>query len=373
MTRIKKKIGILTSSRADYGILKDLILLLQKNKKVRTNVLITGSHLAKNFGYSIIDIKKDKIRNLSKIKSFVENTNKFSIIKSLSLSFVTFANYIKKNKLSLFLILGDRYELLPFCYTALLFKIPIIHIHGGEKTNFQLDDINRKLYSNMASYHFVSNSLHKKNVQKIIEKKDNVYNIGSLSLSSINKFKFSNIKELAKKYKINLRKKIIIVTFHPETIFYDRSYFGLKNLLLVLNEFRNFTIIFTGSNADENGIKFNELIKIFCKKNTNSYFFTNLGRQDYFSFLKIAHTVIGNSSSGIIEAPSISRKVINIGYRQNGRVRSKSVINVNYEKKNIKKALLYKMIKKKYKNPYYKENSVSKAASIIFKIINNTK
>lgn len=365
----KKKVKILSTSRADFGIMEELIIKLQKIKKIDTELIVTGSHLSTDHGKTILEIREKKISKINIINSYTFNTDRISILNSLSKSFKKFPEYLKKNKADILIVLGDRYELLPFCYSAIFFRVPILHIHGGEETTEQLDNLTRKIISIISNYHFVTNIKHKKEVAKLINDKKHIYNIGSLSLSNIGDFIYKSKKELEKKYKILLNKKILLITFHPETVFYKRSMLGLKNLLNVVKKKKGFIKIFTGSNADENGLKFNKIIKKFCKNDDKSFFFKNLGRQNYFSFMKICEVVIGNSSSGIIEAPTVTKNIINIGNRQNGRLKSNRIINCGYSVEEIEHAFKYKSSKTKFQNPYYKKNSVEKACNIILKIL----
>ena len=290
-----------------------------------------------------------------------------------------FSGYIKKIldiKPHILIILGDRYEILPVAYISTILKIPIAHIHGGEKTEGSYDDNIRHSITKMSHLHFVTTNNHKKRIEQLGEKKRNVYNFGALGVENLLKTKLLNKNLIQKKLGIKKKNNYFLVTFHPVTL--SRNYEDINNVLKVVSNFNDFYIIFTAPNIDHGNIKIIKKIKNFVKKNSNAIFFKNLGQLVYFSLMKYSKCVIGNSSSGIIEAPSLNIPILNIGDRQKGRDKSKIVVNCKNQEKDILKSLNYILSKgflqkvKKYNNPYNKKNTAQKIANVISNIeLNN--
>jgi len=373
LLKSKKNFFFISGSRAEYGLLKNLIISLSKEKNINTRLIITGTHLLKKFGKTINEIKRDKIKIFKEIK-ISSNTRSPQDISFSSVKIINgLSNIFKKNKPDLIIVLGDRYEIFLSCYVATLFKIPIAHICGGEETKGSYDNQFRHAISKMSHIHFVTNKFYKKKIERMGENAKNVHDVGSLAFSDFNKIKFKNKIELEKKYGFNLKKFFFLVTMHPETLKKTITKDKLTNIFKAIKSFKNFFFIFTSANNDQGGNEINLRIKDFVKKNSNTYFVSSFGKEDYFSMLRYSSGVIGNSSSGVIEVPYFNIGTINIGQRQFGRISSKSVINTNGSLRDLKKSILklnsskFNLSIKKITSPYYKKNTVNNIKKILIK------
>ncbi len=364
-----RKVLFVSSSRADYGLLRDLILETQKINP-ETYLMVTGSHLSKEFGETIFEIKKDKIRKIIIKKildpKFKEKNIPSYIERSINITTQT----IKKIKPATLIILGDRYELLGSAIAATMFRVPITHLHGGEITSGAYDDSIRHSISKLSHLHFPVHEKYKKRLIQLGENPKNIFNYGALGAHSIKNINFKSKHELERELKIKLDKKIFLITFHPTTLEKNKSKFQILNLLSALKKFDNEIKIFTSPNFDHENKVIKKTILSFIKKNKNTFFYPSLGRLNYISLMKISSVVIGNSSSGILETPSLGIPTINIGNRQKGRIISKNIINSKYETKHIvknirKAALLNKKKLLKIGSPFYKKGSPKQIAKKI--------
>ncbi len=366
-----KKILFISSSRADYGLLRKVILNVRQNKKVKFYIFVTGSHLSKNFGNTIKEIEKDGLKkNIIKKKVLKKNFSEKDISSYISETITSTSNILEKINPEKVVILGDRYELLGCAIASMSHRIPIAHIHGGEVTRGAIDDSIRHSISKLSHLHFPIHSDYKKRLIQLGEDPKTIFNFGGLGAHSIEKTKFKSKSELENELKIRLNNKIFLITFHPTTLEKNKSKYQIRNLLSALDKFKNVIKIFTSSNFDhENDIIKNEILK-FVKKNKLNFFYSSLGHLNYISLMKISDLVIGNSSSGVLETPSLGIPTVNIGIRQQGRIISKNIINSNYEKnqilKNIKKALKFDKKKlMKNRSPFYKKNTSRNIANKI--------
>ena len=364
---MKKTIFIYTGSRADYGILKNLIKDLKKESFLSIKLVVGGFHYSKKFGFTYKEILKDKIKIDFKSKIKIKNTNSLEILNFISESIKEYSKILNKMKPSIAIILGDRFEAFAFAVACYFLNIKIAHIHGGEVTEGSFDDDIRHSISKLSNYHFVTHEIYKKRLIQLGEQKKNIFNVGSLGVQNFIESKKIQKKILLKKYNIPLDKKLALVTFHPETKSKTNFKRQIQILLSSLNSIKNIYYIFTYNNMDTYGLYFINELKKFNEKNRNSIIFESMGSKLYFSFLKNVDLVIGNSSSGIIEAPSAKTLTLNIGSRQLGRIKAKSVFTCELSKKKI---ILY--IKKlsnlkftNYKNVYFKKNSKEKMINIL--------
>ena len=362
------KIFLITSTRADFGSLKNLILEIKKNSYFDLKIIATGTHFSKKHGFSFNEIKNLKIKIYKKILIRNNTNSPKSLLNDMSVLSKSISFLIKKDKPDLFIVLGDRYEILAVSLAAYLNKVPVAHIHGGEITQGSLDDGFRHCISKMSNFHFVSHKDYKIRLIKMGENPKTIYNFGALGVENIYKTKFLNKKELEKSLKINLKKNILLVCLHPE-ITKELTIRLVNETLSALEYCNDKSIIFTMPGADlYNNIIFKK-ISIFAKKNSNCFLFETLGSQKFLSFLKIADVIIGNSSSGILEMPTFKKPTINIGDRQKGRVKSNSIVDVFPKKKLIKKKIDFvyskKFNTKNIINPYKKLNTSKKIISIL--------
>jgi UDP-hydrolysing UDP-N-acetyl-D-glucosamine 2-epimerase len=281
------------------------------------------------------------------------------------------SSFIKKDKPDLFVVLGDRYEVLAISLAAYLAKVPIAHIHGGELTQGSLDDGFRHCISKMSYLHFVSHKIYKKRLMQLGERPENIYNVGALGVENIFKTNFLSKRDLQKSLRINLKKDILLVCLQPE-ITENLTKDLVNETLAALKNFNDKSIIFTMPGADlYNEIVFKK-IRIFVKNNPNSFLFKTLGSQKFLSFLKSANVIIGNSSSGILEMPIFNKPTINIGNRQDGRVKANTIINVSSKRNLIKKAINFVFLKNNNKKNIisnYKKIHTSARICLILKNI----
>lgn len=366
---IPKKIIYLTTSRSDYDLIKPLII---QNKRTNKILLITGSHLEKKFGNTISQIKQDKLNVNKIIKIDIQTKNRqYMINNSIAIGLNKFSKSLIKEKPDLVIILGDRFEALSFAIACYTLKYPIAHLHGGEITKGSLDNGFRNSITKMSRLHFVSNFKHKIRLINMGEKKQDIYDFGSLGVENALKIKLKNKSEIQKKLKFTMMKNNLLVCFHPNTTFRDKKKIKkeFSDLISALRKFKEIYYIFTSPNNDPGGLEIMREIKKFVKKNKNAIYFPNLGQKYFFSILKQSDGMIGNSSSGIIECPAYKKGSINIGDRQLGRLKSSSVINSNSDTRSIITAIK-KLYSKKFQSSLKKTKNIYQKKNTCFKINN---
>lgn len=366
------KITLVTGSRSEYFILEKLIKRLKNNKKFKLSLIVTGSLFSNYFGNISKEISKAKLPLNYKIDMSVKGDSEKDVTNSISLGIKKISKKLKEIKPDLLIVLGDRYETFSATIAACFNRIPIAHIHGGEITQGLVDEAIRHSITKLSHIHFVSNKIYAKRVKQLGEDKSKIFTVGALGVEALKDTKFMTRNEIEKKLKIKFSKKNIIITFHPETLeSRSQNKIYLKNLLKALNFVRNTTLIFTMPNADANFKMAYGEIKKFTQKKANSYLFKSLGHQKYFSLCRHSDLMIGNSSSGLIEMPSFKKPTINLGKRQNGRVKAISVLNANFNVKDINKKINYcytdKFLNKikKQRNPYDNGKSSVKILKIL--------
>lgn len=328
-----KKICVVTGGRADFWLLKGLMKAIESSHLLTLKLIATGAHLSPEFGstYKLIESEGFKIDH--KIEMLVSSDSDTGVVKSIGLGLIGFADALEKIKPDYLLVLGDRFEMLAASISALIQRIPIIHLHGGEKTEGAYDESIRHSISKMANYHFVAAAEYRKRLLQMGEKPNRVFNVGALGLDSIKDIKVRSKDFLERELKIKFNNKNLLITYHPETLNPSDIESTFCQILIALNELKNTTLIFTLPNADNGSRAIIDLINNFVENNNNAWVFSALGQEKYFSLMTHVDGVIGNSSSGIIEAPSFSVGTINIGNRQKGRICASSIINcrANYD------------------------------------------
>lgn len=353
-----RKICIVTSSRADYGLLYWLIKEVKKNKDLKLQLIATGMHLSSKFGLTYREIEKDfKIDRKINISLLSDDPN--GISKSMSIAQASFSKVYDVLKPDIVVVLGDRYEIFSVASSAMIAKLPIAHIHGGELTEGSWDDSIRHSITKMAHLHFTATEQYKKRVVQLGEDPSRVFNVGGMGIESIKKFKLLGRYEFEKSINFKLNKKNLLITFHPETLENDTSTKHFKELINFVRGMKDTNLIFTKTNSDLNGQAINKIIDqyIFSHPKT-SISFTSLGQIKYLSAMRLVDAVVGNSSSGLIEAPSFKVGTINIGERQKGRIRAKSVIDCLPNRKDIQKSFRklysknFQRLLKNVTNPY---------------------
>ena len=369
----KKRLCVITTTRAEFGLLKNLILKFNKSKSIKVDLIVSGTHLIKKFGDTFSEIEQDKIKIFKKINLNHKKDGEFDI-NNLNIEFSSSLNKIfNKVNYDGLVLLGDRSEMLCAAIIAKTYNIPIFHIHGGEETEAIYDNFFRKAISQLSTLHFVAHERYKKNLIKMNISNNQIFIVGGLGASRVSKMKFLNKLDLNKKLKINFNKDTLVVTYHPETLNLKNLEKDFDNLINSLNYFKNENIIFTAPNLDPGHNKIIKRIKKFCKKrDKNSFYFKSFGGSLYYNVLNHSKLIIGNSSSGILEAPSFKIGTINIGNRQKGRIQANSIINCKPKKKLLIKSINKllkdkKFLKKllKVKNPLFKQNTEKKIFSKI--------
>ncbi len=368
----KKKVSVITGSRADYGIMSYLLKNLQESKHFELRLIATCMHLIPKYGNTYKEILQDKVKIYKKIKLPLKSDKILDISKATGFGVIKFTQVLSKIKPDFVIILGDRFEALAFAIASLFLKIPIVHIHGGESTAALIDDSIRHSITKMSNIHFTSNKFYKDRLINMGENPKNIYTLGSLALENMNRIKYFSKKEVEKLLNFKLGKKNLIFTIHPETLGNKDLINNLTLILKKLENFKNIKIIFTMPNVDMGNLEILNKIKKFVKKNkTKSLLLKSMGQKLYFSTLKHVDVVVGNSSSGIIEAPSFKIPTINLGKRQLGRLKPKSVINCSFDSQKFESALKmclsknYKRKITKYKNPYFKSNTIKNMLKIL--------
>ena len=348
---MKKKIFFITTCRADYGYIEELLNEASKSlNNFSIYLIISGNHFSTFFGNSHKLIKKFK--NITKIKIYIPYLNKeiTSTIKTINHASEKFGKLLKKKKPDLVVTFGDRFEMFAFSLATYTHNIKQAHIAGGEITKGSLDDGYRHCMTKFSNYHFPVTDKYKKHLIKMGENPKTIFNVGNLGLDKIKKINFLSKNELNKKLGINLLNYNFLVVFHPETSEIYKTNENFQNLISAISEFKNINFIFTSPGEDFLSKKFVYTIRKFAKRKKNIYFYKNLGSKIYLSLLKNSNGIIGNSSSGISEAPMLNIPTLNIGNRQKGRISMNSIYNCSSKKNEIIRNIRKILKKKNYKN-----------------------
>jgi GDP/UDP-N,N'-diacetylbacillosamine 2-epimerase (hydrolysing) len=366
---IKSKISIVTATRAEYGLLHWLMKRMRQSKVLTPEIVVTGAHLESEFGNTFQLIEKDGIRIYRKIK-ILEGEGRKGVGYAASNAVRGFIDYFTESRPSAVILLGDRYEILAIAQAAAISGTPVVHLHGGEISEGAQDDMFRHAITKLSCLHFTSNVQHKRRVIQLGETPSRVHVCGALGIENINHFRLLDRRELEKAYGIKFKQRIFLITFHPATLEKEAPKDQFGNLLNAILKFGDTTYIISKANADAGGSDINRMIESFRKKNTDCLAKDSFGQINYLSLMKIADLVIGNSSSGIIEAPSMLTATVNVGTRQKGRLSAKSVVSCGTTENEIKNAI-DKALKirelKKFKNPYDHGNSSQKIIATLEK------
>jgi len=337
----KRRICVISGSRADYGLLQWIMKGIDTSDELELQIIATGLHLSSAFGNTFEQIEKDGFHITRKIEILDADDSPKGIAKSMGLVMSQFPSCYEDLDPSLIVVLGDRFEIFAAVTAALVSKIPVAHIGGGEKSEGAFDEAFRHSITKMSHLHFTSTEQYKQRVIQLGEDPNRVFNVGSLGVDGIRKLQLLSKKEVQKFIGVDLRERNLLVTFHPETLNTSMTPSQqLGNLLTALSELEDTTIIFTKANADTGGISINKAIEDFVRENkSNSVVYSSLGQLKYLSLLKYIDGVVGNSSSGLVEVPSFNKGTVNIGDRQKGRIRSNSVIDCDISIDSIRSSL----------------------------------
>lgn len=335
-----KKICVVTGTRAEYGLLKPLIKRINEDTDVELQLVVTGMHLSTEFGLTYKEIEEDGYTITDKNEMLLSSDTPNGITKSIGLATIGFADIFTRIQPDIVVLLGDRFETYAAATSAMIHRIPIAHIHGGELTEGAIDDAIRHSITKMSTLHFTSTEEYRRRVIQLGEQPERVYCVGALGVENIKKQPLLSKRELEKSISFSLDKPYAVITYHPVTLENDTAEEQFIDLLNALDEMEGYKFIFTKANADTEGRIINQLIDVYVDKNKDKAVgFTSLGMVRYLSALKYCEMVIGNSSSGLLEAPSFRIPTVNIGNRQKGRVRAESVIDCGNSQNEISQAL----------------------------------
>ncbi len=325
----KRKICVVTGTRAEYGLLYWLMKEIEEDKDLELQLIVTGMHLSPEFGLTYKEIEKD-FKIDKKIEMLLSSDTAVGISKSMGLAQISFSEAYEELKPDILVVLGDRYEIFSCVSSAMIARIPTAHLHGGETTEGAFDESIRHSITKMSHLHFTATQEYKNRVIQLGEQPNKVFNVGGLGIDNIKKLELLSKKEFEKSINFKLNKKNIIVTFHPVTLENSTAKKQFQNLLDAINKLEETNIIFTKANSDTDGRIINQMIDEYISANTRkSVAFTSLGQIRYLSALQYVDAMVGNSSSGLAEAPSFKIGTINIGDRQKGRIMAKSIIDCN--------------------------------------------
>ena len=372
---MKRKICVVSTSRADYGLLFWLLKEIEKSRFLELSLLLSGSHLEERFGLTYKEVQRD-FKHFYKVPLGLENDDETALCLAFSAGVAGFSKVLEQIKPDIMVLLGDRYEMLSAGIAGMLRAVPLAHIHGGESTQGAIDEGIRHALTKMSHIHFCATSLYKRRIIQLGENPARVYNVGGLGVENIKRLELLSKKDFENSLGFKLGKKNILVTFHPQTIEKKSASKQFSQILNALDSLKDTHFIFTGANADNGGKIINEMAQNYCLKNPKKAIFAiSLGQLRYLSAIKHADIVLGNSSSGISEAPSLKKATINIGNRQKGRIKAASIIDAKCDKSKILKAIKKAYSKdfqaklKSVKNPY----DSGFASKKIIKVLENIK
>lgn len=366
-----RKICVITGTRAEYGLLRNLMLKIKSDKDLQLQVIATNMHLSPEFGLTYTEIEKDHIKIDKKIEMLLSSDSATGTVKSMGVELIGLADAFSELNPDILVILGDRYEMLVAAEAALIFKIPVAHLYGGDKTEGAYDDSIRNAITKLSHLHFTSTEDYRKRVIQMGENPEHVFYVGALGVDNILHSNFMSKRDLEKSLNFKLGKKSMLVTFHAATMEDNTVEEQFKNLLHVLDRYVDYNIIFTYPNSDNGGVVVRRMIDDFVSHRNNCLAIASLGRDRFYSVLDNVDIMIGNSSSGLVEAPLFGIPTLNIGDRQKGRKRGCTVVDCRPEvfdiESKIQKALSpsFRKLCGKCDNPYYKKGT----ADSIFRVL----
>ncbi|MFA4133390.1 MULTISPECIES: UDP-N-acetylglucosamine 2-epimerase [unclassified Brevibacillus] len=332
----KRKICVVTGTRAEYGLLYWLMKEIENDKDLTLQVIVTGMHLSPEFGLTYRVIEDDGFKIDEKVEMLLSSDTPVGVTTSIGLATIGFAKAYDRLKPDIVVLLGDRYEILAAAQAALVGRIPIAHLYGGETTEGAIDEAIRHSITKMSHLHFVSTNEYRNRVIQLGEHPDRVLRVGAIGLDNIRKLKLLNRTDFEKSINFEMGKLNFLVTYHPVTLSKSGSEKAMNELLSALQEFPGARIIFTKPNSDTDGRIISQMIDEYVSINPDKCIsYTSLGQLRYLSAIQHVDLVIGNSSSGIIEVPAFRKPTVNIGDRQKGRLRAESIIDCDESKESI--------------------------------------
>lgn len=366
-----KRIVVLTATRAEYGLLKPIMTKLLGDPYFDTRIAVTGTHLSPEFGMTVTEIESDNLPIDKKIEIILGSDTPVALSKSMGLALISFSEYFEECRPDAIMVLGDRYETLAVCCAAMNARIPIFHLYGGETTEGAIDEAIRHSLTKISCLHFTSTEIYRKRVIQMGESPDRVFNVGAMGVENALNTQCMSVPELEESIGFELGEKYVVGTFHPVTL--ERATAGkqTEELLAALDQHKELRYLFTGANSDTDGRSINRMLKDYTQSHENFCLVNSLGMRRYLSALKNSMFVIGNSSSGLVEAPSFKIPTINIGDRQRGRIAGETVIHCNPERHAIGQAIhkamddSFRTSIKKSENPYGDGHTSEKILEII--------
>jgi len=323
-----RKIGVVTVGRSDFGIYRPVLRAIDLEPQLQLSLIVSGAHLVPTFGDSVREISRCGFAVQDHVDMLLSADTPEAISKSMGVGILGFSQVYQRNRPDILLVLGDRFEMLAAVVAAVPFKIPIAHIHGGELTLGAIDDAFRHAITKCSHLHFASTREHAQRIIQLGEQPHRVFVSGAPSLDNLNDVSLLSKEVLEDRFEMPLPKPPIVVTFHPVTLQYEQAELQIRELISALARFDN-PIVITKPNADTSGQIITRNLEAFARQRADVRIVDNLGTQGYFSLMSQSAVMVGNSSSGIIEAASFSLPVVNIGIRQEGRPRSANVIDVD--------------------------------------------
>jgi GDP/UDP-N,N'-diacetylbacillosamine 2-epimerase (hydrolysing) len=368
---MKRKVCVFTGTRAEYGLLRPLLVKLSNDSRIELQLVVSGMHLSEKFGFTYKEIESDGFLIDKKVEILDDEDSAKSISRAIGIGIAEFTKAFNELKPEIVVILGDRFEALAAATACQISRTPVAHIYGGEATEGLMDEAFRHAITKMSHLHFVSTKEYQKRVIQLGENPERVFLVGSLGVENIRSAKFSSREDLERDLKLRFSRTNILITFHPVTLESDTAKDQIEELLVVLKDLQETTCIFTYPNSDPGGLQVIHAIDKFVSEHKNAYAFASLGQRNYFSCVNIVDVVIGNSSSGLIEVPSLGKPTINIGDRQLGRVKGLSVIDSLPRSSDIKGALEvalsgdFRRKRLNQSNPYELPETSQKIAEIL--------
>jgi GDP/UDP-N,N'-diacetylbacillosamine 2-epimerase (hydrolysing) len=330
-----RKICVITGTRAEYGLLRWVMQGVKDEPELTLQVIATGMHLSPEFGLTYREIEKDGFQIDRKVEMLTSSDTSVGIAKSMGLGLIGFADALNELQPDLILVLGDRFEIFAAVSAALVARIPVAHLHGGEATEGLVDEAIRHSITKMSQLHFVAAEEYSQRVIQLGEQPERVFLVGGLGVDNIKRLKVLDRAELEASLGFGLAEKNLLITFHPVTLEDSTAENQMAELLAALDELRDTQLIFTLPNADTDGRILIKMVEQFAASHTNAKAFTSLGQLRYLSCVAHFDGVVGNSSSGLAEVPSFKKGTINIGDRQRGRLQAGSVINCEPTRQSI--------------------------------------
>jgi len=333
-----RTIGVVTTARSEYGLIRPLLRLIESGSDLHLHLMVGGTHLSPQFGMTISEIEADGFEIAERIESIGSADTPEDIAKAIGVGVIGFGEAYARSRPDVLVVLGDRFEMYAAASASVPFRIPLAHIHGGEVTEGALDDIWRHSITKMAHLHFVSTVAYGQRVRQLGEEEWRINVVGALSLDNTRTVELLSRAEIERRFGLSLPEEFLLVTFHSVTTEYEKAGSQCGELLAALREI-DLPVLFTMPNADSGGCVIRQMIREFVSENSKAQAVENLGTRGYLSVMALASAMVGNSSSGIVEAAPIKLPVVNIGTRQKGRVLSANIINSDYGRGEIATAI----------------------------------